>query len=334
MKHASIFAATILSFGTLGCDPDPQPPATPAWSEAFPANDLGWLMSVWGPSGDDLYAVGGAPESGVVMHFDGASWARFTLPTGTPLVNWSYGFGASDVTFVGNAGTILHFDGAGLTKSATVTDQALWGVWGAGPSDLWAVGGNGFRDGQATVLRFDGSAWRKVELPALQHPDVFAFYKVWGSGADDVYVVGQRGVVLHWDGRALTELFVGSSEDLVAVWGVAADRVAIVGGRSNGEVVTWDGATWHREPLAPLPGLNGVWMRDRKTVHLAGEDGTIGTYDFDAHTHAVETTSTRLVIHALFGDDRGRLTAVGGSLLSIEPPFRGVALSRALAAGE
>lgn len=316
------------------CGDSPAPPVDVAWKEAFPARELGWLLGIWGPSPDDLYAVGGTPDEGMIMHFDGTAWTELDLGFRVPLLNWSYGFGPNDITFVGNEGTILHYDGSTFTRSATVTDQALWGVFGTSPSDLWAVGGDGFLAGQATVLRYDGTSWRRVEPPVLQHPDVFSFFKVWGSAPDDVYIVGQRGVVLHWDGSALSELFVGTGEDLVTVFGLARDRIAIVGGRSNGELITFDGAEWKREQLAPLPGLNAVWFRDPEHVHIGGEDGTLATFDWTARTYEVEPYDTHLVVHAMFGDSSGKLTAVGGSLLSAEAPFRGLAIQRGLAEEE
>lgn len=316
------------------CPAGPDPPAVPGWREAFPARDVGWLLGVWGPAADELYAVGGTPDRGVIQHYDGQVWSNLALPEPVPLLNWSHGVSADDLYVVGNQGTILHWDGEHFTRSATVTDQALWGVYAISPSDIWAVGGNGFLDGQATVLRNQGSGWRRVEVPPLQHPDVFAFFKVWGSGSDDVYIVGQRGVVLHWDGTTLEERFVGTSEDLVTVFGLSRDRVAMVGGRANAELITYDGAAWKREQLAPLPGLNAIWFRDPNQLHLGGQNGTLLTFDWATRRYTEETTDADLDVHALYGDGAGHLWAVGGSLLSSRSPYLGLALTRDLQPGE
>lgn len=331
MRHFA--PATLLTlFAACSDSPEPEPTAA-EWSEAQALEENGWILACWGPSKNDVYAVGGAPDRGLITHFDGEKWAPLTVGFDVPLINWVYGFGPADVYFAGAAGTILHFDGARFTKSATVTSADLWGIWGSAPDDLWAVGGGSRRVEDAAILRFDGTSWRRVATPELQHPNVFSFFKVWGSSANDVYVVGQRGLVLHWNGSELTELFVGSSEDLVTVWGRSASRVAIVGGRSNGELVTFDGASWTRESLSPLPGLNGLWFRDSATIHVGGEDGTVASFDWDTRQVTVEAQKTHLSIHALFGVD-DRLHAVGGSLLSIDPPHRGVVLTRELAGTE
>ena len=53
-----------------GCPTDPE---VDGWVDSFDANDRGWLLSVWGPAADDLYAVGGQlavgddPGAGLVM---------------------------------------------------------------------------------------------------------------------------------------------------------------------------------------------------------------------------------------------------------------------------
>lgn len=302
------------------------------WREAFDATETGWLLNVWGPSGDDLYAVGGSPDTGVVMHHDGDGWSELDTGLDVPLLNWTWGFGPDRIWMVGNGGTIIHWDGSTWTRQEleTPTDQALWGVWGASPDDLWAVGGNGRAEGQATILRYDGSVWRTVAVPALERSNVWAFFKVWGTGPDDVWMVGQRGAVLQWNGSELVEHLVGTSEDLISVWGTGPDHIAVVGGRGNGVVSTWDGAEWHTDPLAPVPGLNGVWMRRPDVVHAVGALGTIVTIDFDTHDVTESYQDTADDFHSVFGDPSGHITTVGGNLAQVAGPYRGIAYTRAL----
>lgn len=115
-----------------------------------------------------------------MLRDDGGAWAPVALGRDVPLLNWLHGFGPDDLTVVGNGGTILHFDGVSWQTQSTTVTEDLWGVWGAAPNDLWAVGGRGRAEGQQTLLRFDGTTWRKVPTPALSRPNVFAFFKVWG----------------------------------------------------------------------------------------------------------------------------------------------------------
>jgi len=323
-----IACLTACSLLLTACPSDPE-----GWGPAFDASETGWLLSVWGPSGDDLYAVGGTPDKAAVMHFDGSTWDPVDLGLEAPLLNWTYGFSSSDITTVGADGTILHYDGSAWTAQTTTTTEDLWGVWGAAPDDLWAVGGRGRAEGQQTILHYDGQSWTKIKTPALTRPNVFAFFKVWGSAADDVYVVGQRGAVLHYDGQAWTEQLVGTSEDLVSVWGTSKDNVVIVGGRNNGQIALWNGTTWQQKSLAPLGGLNGVWLRNNAVAHVVGTDGTLATVDLSTLEYVDQTpleVKPVLDFHAVFGDSQDRLTAVGGSFRLIDGPYEGVAYSKEL----
>ncbi len=149
----------------FGCS-DPEP-VLQGWAAAFDARDAGWLMNVWGPRGDALFAVGGRPSEGRVYRYDGRAWSRVPLGVDVPLLNWVWGFGADDVTAVGNGGTVLHWDGRAWTRQPTPRAENLWGVWGASSSDLWAVGGNGAADDRPVLLHWDGAAWSDVAIP---HP--------------------------------------------------------------------------------------------------------------------------------------------------------------------
>ncbi len=313
----------------LACPPMPAPDAGVRWTNAFDTSSTGWLLNAWGSSPADVYAVGGRADGGVVMHFDGTAWQRTDPGLTVPLFNWAHGFSPSDVFVVGNEGTVLHFDGATWTRQATPTKQPLWGVWGASNTDLWAVGGDG-QPMSATLLHFDGSAWTTEIVPPLQKQRVGQFLKVWGRSADDVYVVGQRGVVLHRTQGAWREELVGASDDLVSIWGVDGLIVA-VGGRSNGIVSTFNGTLWSTTNLAPLPGLNGVWLRTKTSACVAGAQGTLGRLDLSTLEFTPEIVATTDDLHSCFGIG-STLIAVGGNLESANPPvYRGVAVQRPLA---
>jgi hypothetical protein len=305
------------------------------WGKAFDP-PAAWLLDTWGPSPDDLYAVGGTESAATVMHFDGHAWSPLSLGVNAPLLNWSYGFGADDVTIVGNQGTVLHWDGHSWSVQPTPTTQNLWGVWGAAPNDMWAVGGDGLLEGQATLLHFDGSAWSSATIPTLQKANVWQLLKVWGTSASNVYVVGQRGVVLHFDGATWSEELVGASDDLVSIWGSDPNHIVAVGGRGNGIVSAWNGSTWRTVSVAPTPGLNGVWMRAPNVAHVVGEYGTLADFDLETMTLENATSeSTALDFHSIFADENGHAYAVGGNLAEANPPsYAGIAYTRILPSNE
>jgi hypothetical protein len=329
--------ASWLALGAAACAlalPGCPEPA-PVWAPAFDATERGWLMNVAAAAADDVWAVGGTPTDGLAMRYDGASWAEVPVPDGVALLNWIMPFAEDRAIAVGNGGAILRWDGAAFTPMESGTTEDLWGVWGASPDDVWAVGGSGFPGSEPTLLHLDGSGWSAVAFPALERANVHAFYKVWGSSASDVWVVGQRGAVLHHDGSAWREELVGASDDLVAVWGTGPDHVVMVGGRSNGIVVTYDGVDFVTTPLAPLPGLNGVWMDGDRVFHVAGIEGTLATIDHATLAWTDDAAPyTRLTYHSITGDPSGRLWAVGGSLMSQMAPFQGLASTRPRSSAE
>ncbi|MBS1150896.1 MAG: hypothetical protein H6Q89_2594, partial [Myxococcaceae bacterium] len=121
---------------------------------------------------------------------------------------------SNDVWAVGET-AIAHWDGLGW---ATLADggppQGLYGVWGSGPSDVWAVGGAG------TVLRYDGGAWAVDGSPGA------GLQGVWGGAADDVWTVGLGGTLKHWDGSGWGFEPIGSVH-LYGVWGSANDVIVV-----------------------------------------------------------------------------------------------------------
>jgi hypothetical protein len=290
-------------------------------------------MNIWGPSAGELYSPGGSLDDGTIIRFDGTDATEVSLPAPVPLLNWSFGFGSSDIHVVGNEGTLLHYDGTAWRLVDSPTDQDLWGVWGAAPDDVWAVGGTARGvDGVPTLLHYDGSAWTVEPIPTPTLSNVHALFKVWGSSASDVYAVGDVGIVLHFDGGAWEEQLVGAADDLVAVWGTGPNDVVAVGGRGNGIVAHFDGSAWRTESVAPLPGLNGVFMRAPGVAHIVGIRGTIGLFDTETFEVVEAFPDELLDFHSVFSV-AGELHAVGGNL-AVPMGAEGIAWRRALAGGE
>ncbi len=270
------------------------------------------------------------------MALEGGVWSEVELPAGTPMLNWVFGFGPNDVLAVGESGVVLRFDGARFVREPTPTDEDLWGVWGSGPGEVWAVGGRGRAAGQATLLRRGQDGWAQVPLPDVERPGVNALFKVWGTAAADVIVVGQRGIILRYDGADWSEEGAGLSDDLISVWGSGRDHVVAVGGRGNGVAAVYDGRSWRRFTLAPEPGLNGVWTDEPETAWIVGEAGTV--FVLDTATGSVRPAGPELDpearqadFHAVFGG-AGELVAVGGNFSRPRGPFRGIAFARPLGA--
>ena len=88
--------------------------------------------------------------------------AENPLPTGSTL-HGVWGTSGTDVFAVGDAGTILHYNGTSWSSMSSGTTEILWGVCGSS-GDVFAVVGYG------SILHCDGNwdlNWEAMrELPA------------------------------------------------------------------------------------------------------------------------------------------------------------------------
>jgi len=328
-------ASTTSDSASSGPDVDTSTTETvPAWEIALEADEsIGALFSVWGPSADHVYTVGGQQGEGgisigAMLVRSGGAWAPATLPADTPKLNWIHGSDELRVV-VGERGAILmrdgDDDGAAWTVHGCATVLPLWGTWISAADDVWAVGGDGF-DRPPVLCHFDGIEWTNVELPELSL-DAKALFKVFGVAADDVWAVGDAGVLLHWDGDAWSQVVVDTPSDLISLWGPSTDELLAVGGRANGVLARKDAAGWTIAALAELSGLNGVWMDAGGEAHIVGIGGTIAVLPAGSLTPEIEESPTILTLHAVWSPGDGTFIAVGGSL-EMPPPLVGIIIEK------
>jgi hypothetical protein len=313
-------ALVVASFAVAGCPQDPPPTK---WETGLDlGRDEGAVFGIWGRARDDVYAAGGNVESadadgaGVVFHFDGSDWTREALE-GTDMLNWVFGTDNGDVWVTGYGGQAARLRDTSWERIDTPTDEPLWGLWGPAHDDLWAVGGDPFAS-DPVIVHYDGSAWTQVVLPVLDR-EVPALFKVWGSAGDDVWAVGQRGLVLHYDGSTWEQTDAGTQSDLISLWGRGPDDVLVVGGRSNGVLLRYDGTDWTEEQTA-LAGLNGVWMDAEGEATVAGMLGATAAIEAGSFAYEEEDVGVSpLTLHGVFGFDDGARFLGGGDILSAAP---------------
>jgi hypothetical protein len=324
MNFPEYLFVTVLFVACGGDDLIEPDGSGPQWAEAFDASGIGAFMNIWGTGPEDVYTVGGQPESGVAYHFDGVSWSELDVPEGEMLY-WVYGVD-NEVFIVGSGGRALHRVGDGPFETMeTGTDQPMWGVWGASADQIYAVGGDALNPDTPPLMMFwDGASWSEIEIPELDR-NTSALFKVWGTSVDNVYVVGGSGVIIHYDGTSWSQESSGTTEDLVSLWGTGPDEILVAGGRSNGVIVRWDGESWDAQVLSGVPGLNGMWVDDSGRASVVGLRGTVVTISPGAFDTDLETSGTSLVLHGSWGVTGGPRFAVGGSL-DRSPPFEGVVI--------
>lgn len=175
------------------------------------------LTAVWGSASDDVWAAGEQDGGGPILHWDGGGWAlSATFDAGLDSVWGSSGL----VWTAGSAGHIWELKGGSW---APQDDQAsgredLTGLWGSGPTSVWAVSANG----PAAFYGGNQDAW-------VAAASVSGLNAVWGTGADDIWGVGFGGTIVHYDGSAWKPVTSGTTSALTGVWGSGPNDVWAVG---------------------------------------------------------------------------------------------------------
>ena len=209
-----------------------------------------------------------------------------------------WGSGPTDVFAVGADGTVLHYDGETWSLQNSGTSETLYSVWGSGPANVFAVGAGG------TLLHYDGRAWSAQASGMSDY-----LYSVWGSGPADVFVVGSGGTVLHFDGQSWSALNTGNARWLSAVWGSGPRDVFAVG--IEGTTVHYDGQEWSLWPSDDTAGCRSVWGSGPNQVFTMGPAGTMLHYD--GETWSAQRSGTSEALSSVRGSGPSDVFAVGSN---------------------
>lgn len=285
------------------------------------------LLSVWGTSERDVYVVGSDAGDGLgpaVLHFDGAAWSR--LPTGqTTNLWWVFGFAGGPVYMGGEGGVILRYQSGVFTKMTTPGLNTVFGIWGASPDDVWAVGGaNGGANG-AFAWRLQGDAW--VDAPGFpaELAATDTIWKMFGRSATDAWMIGTNGKAVRWDGEQLTLASTGLAESLFTVH-ADRDRFVAVGGFGTGAILENDGSGWRRASPSGAPGFNGVYLSPDGDFAV-GQEGAVYERGDSGWTEVETGATLDETLHSVWIDPKGGVWAVGGQVLT-RPIFDGIVLHR------
>jgi hypothetical protein len=285
----------------------------------------GALLSVWGTSSEDVWAVGADARDGsgpTVLHFDGATWSRIETGEAAGDLWWVFGFDGGPIFMGGAGGMILRYEGGSFTRMSTPGTETVFGLWGADPSDMWAVGGASDSTG-GFAWRLDGETWiEEASLPADVPTDA-AVWKIYGERSDDAWLVGSNGVALHWDGAQLRRADTGVGSSLFTVH--ARDgRYAAVGGAATGIIVEREGDSWNNvTPEPPPSGLAGVTLGADGTGVAVGSYGALYTRTKAGWGPAEIDITIAENLHGSWIDDDGGLWVVGGQTFT-QPLTQGV----------
>ena len=96
----------------------------------------------------------GRAVAGALQHWTGSAWTTIPTLTASQALFGISGSGPDDVWTVGQNGVVGHYGSdATWSLSSSGTTATLFSVWSSKPGEAWLVGGVG------TVLRWDGTTW-------------------------------------------------------------------------------------------------------------------------------------------------------------------------------
>lgn len=192
-------------------------------------------------------------------------------------------------TGAASSGSTGMSEGAWSIGQELGTDKgALYSVWGPAPDEVYAVGGQGAgADSVGVMLRWDGSTWTEVALPAGTR----RLHWIAGVG-DAVWAVGEAGTSLRRDGGgAWSEVATGTEASLWGIWGADDATIWTVGGDGfSGAplLLRWDGAAWSPDALPAIPpechALFKIWGSGAGDVTAVGDFGVALHHDGAAWT--------------------------------------------------
>ncbi len=274
------------------------------------AMDSGTTNNLNGLWGSSGSDVFAVGDAGTILHYDGIAWSAVASPT-TENLNGIWGSSATDAFAVGDNGTILRYDGSNWLTIPSATTNNLNRVWGNSDSDVFAVGDAG------TILHYNGSSWT-----AMASGTTNSLRGVWGTAGSDVFAVGDSGTILHYNGSIWSSMVSGATENLRAVWGSSSSNVFALG--SNGTFLYYNGYNWS----APMAGFftynfNGVWVTPSSVFFDVSDGGVIGYFGGSPPGRLMDSGTTEN-LYDVWGSSGVDVFAVGanGTILhySIQPP--------------
>ncbi|HPQ42436.1 MAG TPA: hypothetical protein PLV45_18835, partial [bacterium] len=186
---------------------------SPGWHWTNPKPQGNSLSGLWMAAPDDVWGVGGF----VVMHWDGDDWSTHASEPTWYLTD-IFGFSRDDIWASGSSGLLLHWDGISWQTVTLETTGYLGAIWGYRPDDIWMD-----TSMKGILYHYDGSGWEQFDTGLDRH-----FIKFWGAASDDIWAIGDEGSMLHWDGKAWTEVYL-SYCFMRDIFGVSGTDIRAIG---------------------------------------------------------------------------------------------------------
>ncbi len=295
MKAISFIFLLILLVCTTSCKKSP-PVAPPVDTTQPGSRNYTWtvdtirqgpydfidLISIWGSSPSDVWAVGGADVSyNTIWHYDGTGWSRDSVFAAGNLQT-VYGFAPDNIWAASSPGDgAFHFNGSNWT---TIGNLVLPGypvsylndIWGDGPTNIYFIGAaanpsNNTAEG--VILHFDGQNWTFVPVSNTNQLSFIRirkdtqsnvyFLEGWNfNGGDDI------SSIFTFDGQNIKQIY--QTMDLTTI-NTINGKVYITSGKKVYTFVNNQLQVW--KDFSGTLFADETWGRSEKDFFCVSTDG-------------------------------------------------------------
>ncbi|MFT3700455.1 MAG: hypothetical protein QM831_45345 [Kofleriaceae bacterium] len=247
-------------------------------------------LTLRGMSGTDSNDVWAVGEAGTLMHFDGTKWTRVAANTHEEFTCVK-SFDRDDV-WAASWGGVWHFDGTTWTKTVLTDFWYPYAISGSSSHDIWVA------ESEGNAHHYNGSTWTNTVVGSTST----TLYTIWSSAPNNAWAGGNGNTLFHWNGSAwspMTSPYTGASPQynaFVGMYGTSANNVWL----SNGsELWQWNGSTWTQNGYLSSSGyVLPLWGRGANDIWSPGGDYKIDHYDGTAWQHLDMNFVTDGYIHS------------------------------------
>jgi len=212
------------------------------------------------------------------------------------------GTGPNDVWAVGEAGTMLHWDGTRLTRVPTNTRGEIEDIYAAAPNDVWAIAS------PKQLLHFNGSTWSPVTVSTLDYP-----IKMSGQNASSIWILEYGGVTHRFNGTTWQkfQIPVSTSVYMYSIW-ASGPNDAWAGGGGN-SLFHFNGTSWTPVTSPSTSATNSfvsIWGNSINDVWFTN-GGTAWHWDGQAFTQGMGSLSYQGYIKPMWGRASNDIWAPG-----------------------
>jgi len=225
------------------------------------------------------------------IHWDGETWTLYHLQNmglDACAGNAIWGSSPEDIWFVGDSGSIVHYDGSGFTRMESGTDVTLYSISATEYNNVWVSGWvNSNGDYRTVLLHFDGVEWQKKTdysppLGQSADPDSLSglIKGVFSTNQNDIFVSTSKGLYkCHVTTQGEGELIIGSTNFYTSVMnefdGSGGNDLFAAG--SFSKIIHFNGSTFQNyDELYYIGYIYGIDVKENFIVAVGDFSFTTG----------------------------------------------------------